>query len=341
MPDAHRIRCVYPLADVDRVWLRDQYPGVDLVFGGEDTDAWSAALEDPDLDVLWSNHPPPSLDRVPRLRWLGMASAGLDGIARLDPWGLGLTVTNGSGLHVVPMGEYVLGAVLYASERLEARLDADRAHRWASADEQPRLLGRRLRGRTAAIVGYGSVGREAARLLAACGVRILALKADPSHRRDDGWTEPGTGDPEGVIPERIVGLDGLLDIVAVSDYVVLALPSTPRTREVIDGSVLGAMRLDAWLINVGRGALVDEIALVAALRQRRIGGAVLDVTSVEPLPSGHPLWDAPGCLITPHISGTGDAEALWHATAGLMAQNLRRYLAGEPLLNVTSGAAGY
>jgi phosphoglycerate dehydrogenase-like enzyme len=341
MPETIRVRSVYPFSDTDRAWLGALDPRVELVFGGEDSAAWSAALEDPGLEVLWSNYPPPNLDRVPRLRWLAMASAGVDTVTALDPWRLGITVTNGSGLHVVSMGEYVLAAALFASERIEARLARRVAHSWPSRDERALLTGRRLRGRTAAIIGYGSVGREVARLLDAFGVRVLALKADPSQRIDHGWREPGTGDPEGVIPARIVGPGSLGDIVAESDLVVLTLPATPRTRGVIGATVLGAMRADAWLVNVGRGALVDEAALVEALRAGGIGGAVLDVVSQEPLPPDHPLWDAPNCLITPHISGTGDPEALWHTTALYFAENLQRYLRGEGLFNRTSGAAGY
>ena len=341
MPEIIRVRSVYPFSEADRAWLDALDPRVQLVHGGDDNAAWSAALEDPDVQILWSNYPPPNLDRVPRLHWLAMASAGVDTVAALDPWRLGITVTNGSGLHVVPMGEYVLAAALFASERIEARLARRAAHSWPSRDERELLTGRRLRGRTAAIIGYGSVGREVARLLDAFGVRILALKADPSQRIDHGWREPGTGDPDGVIPARVVGPDSLGDIVSEADLVVLTLPATPRTRGIIDAAVLGAMRRDAWLVNVGRGALVNEDALVDALRAGHIGGAVLDVVSQEPLPPDHPLWEAPNCLVTPHVSGSGDRKALWHTTAILFAENLQRYLGGDELLNRTSGAAGY
>jgi phosphoglycerate dehydrogenase-like enzyme len=341
MPDTIRVRSVYPFSDADRAWLDGLDPRVELVHGGEDDAAWSAALEDPEAEVLWSNYPPPNLDRLPRLRWLAMASAGVDSVTALDPWSLGITVTNGSGLHVVQMGEYVLAAALFASERIEARLAGHAAHSWPSREERDLLTGRRLRGRTAAIIGYGSVGREVARLLDAFGVRILAFKADPSERLDRGWREPGTGDADGTLPAYIVGPGSLGDIVSEADLVVLTLPATPRTKGIIDAAVLGAMQPDAWLVNVGRGALVDEDALIQALRGGRIGGAVLDVASQEPLPPDHPLWDAPNCLVTPHISGTGDRQALWRTTAMLFAENLQRYLRGDELLNRTSGVAGY
>lgn len=215
------------------------------------------------------------------------------------------------------------------------------AHAWPPEAVAMLLAGRRLRGLTAAIIGYGSVGREAARLLAGCGVRILALKSDPSKTVDTGWRELGTGDPDGSIPERIAGPESLREMAKEADFVVLALPSTPRTQGIVDAAVFSAMRPDSWLINVGRGALVDEEALIGALRTGRIGGAVLDVVAQEPLPPDHPLWELPNCLVVPHVSGSVGADALWHITAGFMAENLQRHLRGETLINRTSGSAGY
>jgi phosphoglycerate dehydrogenase-like enzyme len=203
------------------------------------------------------------------------------------------------------------------------------------------LAGRRLRGRTALIVGYGSVGREAARLLHAAGMRILAVKADPSARLDPGWREPGTGDPDGTLPQVLAGPGRLHELVAEADFVVVSLPITDRTRGIVDASVLAAMRPDAWIVNVGRGALIDEAALLEVLPLGRIGGAVLDVLVEEPLPAGHPLWSAPNCLVTPHVSGIGGLDAFWHAAAQLLAENLRRDLDGAPHLNVTSPVTGY
>jgi phosphoglycerate dehydrogenase-like enzyme len=237
------------------------------------------------------------------------------------------------------MAEYALGAVLLASERLEARLANQSAQAWQSVRFD--LAGRRLRGRTALVVGYGSVGRETARLLHATGMRILAVKADPAIRVDAGWREPGTGDADGSLPERVVGPERLRDLAADADFVILSLPITDRTRGIVDASVLSAMRPDAWLVNVGRGALIDEAALIETLRLGRIGGAVLDVFVDEPLPPGHAFWSLERCLVTPHVSGIGGLDAFWHAAATLLAENLRRDLDGVPLLNVTSSRAGY
>lgn len=341
MSEPIRVRCVFPLAAVDQRMLEAVDPRLAIVFEGDDSYEWSAALEDPGCEVLLANHPPPDLSRFPRLRWIQMASAGLDAFIVTDPWAQGITLTNGSGIHSVHMAEYVLAAVLLWSQRLEARLANRVGRRWDRAFADEELRGRRLRGRTIAIVGYGSLGREVARVLHALGMRILAVKADPSVRVDRGWREPGTGDADGVLPERFAGADGLTDVLGEADVVVLTLPLTPRTRGIIDAAALAAMRPDALLVNVGRGALVDQDALIEVLERRRIGGAVLDVTTPEPLPGDSPLWSLPNSLVTPHLSAWGDEDALWHTTATLFAENLGRYARGEPLLNVTSRDAGY
>jgi phosphoglycerate dehydrogenase-like enzyme len=341
MSDRIRVRCVYRFSDDDVRLLASLDPRIELMCEGQDTPAWSATLVDPEAEVFFGNHPPRDLSAFPALRWIHTASAGLDDVLASDPWSRGITVTNGSGVHAVHMGEYVLGAVMLWSERLEARLAHQRAGRWDRESAVDTLPGRRLRGRTALIVGYGSLGREVARLLHALGVRIIAVKADPTKRSDPGWREPGTGDPEGVLPERFVGSADLRDVVHEADIVVLTLPATPRTTRIVDAAVLAAMRPDALLVNVGRGVLVDQEALIEALAAGRIGAAVLDVTDPEPLPDASPLWTLPGTLVTPHISALGEVAALWHTAALLCAENLRRYVAGEPLLNVTSPTAGY
>lgn len=335
-----RVRNVYPFSEADRAMLDAIDPRYELVHEGEDTQAWIDAIADDAVEILCASRPPGDRSRVPRLRWLATAGAGIDDLVPLDPWARGLTVTNGSGVHAVPMAEYVLGAALLATERLTDRL-ANQGQQRAWMEVRRSLAGRGLRGRTALVVGYGSVGREVARLLHACGVRILAIKADPGERADHGWSEPGTGDPDGVIPERLEGPTALADLARHADLVVLTLPGTPATSGIVGAEVLGVMRPDAWIVNVGRGSAVDEAALLDALRAGRIGGAVLDVTSIEPLPPDHPLWSEPRCVVTPHVSGMGDAQAGWHRVALLLAEQLRRDAAGKPLLNVTSGIRGY
>lgn len=333
------VQNVYPFDAADRRLLAGVSDCLDIHHGGEDTQAWVDALDDEDVEVLSASYAPADPGRFPRLRWIATAGAGLDDLLPRDPWSHSLVVTNGSGIHAVAMAEYVLAAALFASQRLAPRLANQRRRRWA--DVRHGLAGRRLRGRTAAIIGYGSIGRETARLLAACGMGIIAVKARPDALAEHGWREPGTGDPDGRIPERVVGIDQLETAVAVADLVVLALPLTLSTRGVFDQAAINALRSTAVVVNVGRGATLDEGALIAAVRAGRVEQAFLDVFSDEPLAPDSDAWADDRIVVTPHVSGIGDLDATWHNMALLLADNLHRYVVGEPMVNLTDGAAGY
>lgn len=297
------------------------------------------ALDDPDLEVLIAPYPPRDLRRTPRLRWLQLSRAGVEHLFADDPWAPGLTVTNARGVYAVPIGQYVLAEILRINERVDARRALQESRRWPTDDEADLLVGRQLRGQVIVVVGYGGVGREVARLAAALGMRVIAVKSRPGQRAEDGFRVPGTGDPSGSIPERIVGLEALTEVVQLADVVVLTAPLTDRTRGLFDRQLIGALRPDAWFINVGRGAIVDEPALVEALRERRIGGAVLDVFVEEPLSPESPFWTLPNTLVTPHVSGADAAAG--ELVADLFEENLRRYAAGELLLNVVDPARQY
>jgi phosphoglycerate dehydrogenase-like enzyme len=207
------------------------------------------------------------------------------------------------------------------------------AHRWPSG--APSLISI-VRGKTAVIAGYGSLGREIARQLASLGLRIIAVKPRPEIRADTSFRVPGTGDPDGSIPERIVSDAELQDVVREADILVVTMPLTETTRGIVTRDVLARLPATAWLINVSRGALVDEPALLEALRAGRLAGAVLDVFGQEPLPADSPWWDAPNVIVTPHASG--------HTLRffdELVVENVRRYLASEPLLNLVDPERGY
>jgi phosphoglycerate dehydrogenase-like enzyme len=317
---------------IDR--LRALSPELDLIDATAD-DAFDVdALADPALEAIVGRRVPGDLSRVPALRWLQVGSAGVDHLADDPPWQHGITVTNARGVYAVPIAEYVTGAILRINHPI-ARWAADQAaHRWKTEDDEP--LPEVVRGSTAVLVGYGSIGREVARQLAAIGLRILAVKPRPELLVDASYRVPGTGDPDGSIPERIVGLDGLLDAVSEADYLVLTLPLTAESRHLVDARVLAVLRRSAWLVNVSRGALVDEDALLDALSAGRLAGAVLDVFGQEPLPPDSPLWAAPNVLISPHVSGATN-----RFRDDLFVENVRRYLAGEPLLNRVDPDRGY
>ena len=207
----------------------------------------------------------------------------------------------------------------------------------------PSLAGRRppplisiVRGKTAVIAGYGSIGREVARQLSALGLRIIAVKPRPEVRVDISFRVPGTGDPDGSIPDRIVGDSELTAVAREADVLVVTMPLTEATRGVISRAVIDALPERAWFVNVARGALVDEVALLEALREGRLAGAILDVFGEEPLPPDSPWWDAPHVIVTPHASG----HTLQFFDE-LVVENVRRYLAGEPLLNPVDPERGY
>jgi len=291
------------------------------------------ALADPAVEVIVGRRAPADLRMVPNLRWLQVGSAGVDHLAADPPWAKGILVTNARGVFAVQIGEYVTGAILRINQPI-GRWAADQAaHRWPVDDEPLPAV---VRGRTAILVGYGSIGREVARQLSAIGLRIKAVKPRPELLADASYRVPGTGDPDGSIPEEIVGVDDLIRVARDADYLILTLPLTPRSRHIIGPAVLAALPATAWLINVSRGSLVDEAALLDALRAGRLAGAVLDVFAEEPLPPDHPVWDAPNVIVTPHVSG-----ATPRFRDGLVLENVRRYLAGEALLNPIDPERGY
>jgi len=289
-------------------------------------------LEDAELEVLIAGDLPRS---APRLRWIQAPTAGVERLIGRIP--AGIVLTNARGVYAPAMAEYVMWAVLQATQDAEARRRLQRARRWP--DDEKAVLGRRLRGLTMVVAGYGAVGREVARLASATGMRVVAIKARPEVTRYDGFSVAGTGDPEGVIPERILGVDRLAEAARLADFLVLTMPATSQNRGMVGPEVLAALPPGAWVVNVGRGTVLDQPALVEALRSGHLGGAVLDVFDQEPLSRRSPLWKLPNVVLTPHVSG---ADALGRTElAALICANLRHYMAGEPMLNVVDFGRGY
>lgn len=313
--------------------LRALSPALEVVDVSGDPTFDFDALADPDLEVIVGRRAPADLSRVPRLRWLQVGSAGVDHLAADPPWAKGIVVTNARGVFSVQIGEYVSGAVLRINQPIERWAADQAAHHWPIDDEP---LPSVVRGQRAVLMGYGAIGREVARQLAALGIRITAVKSRPDIRADASYRVPGTGDPDGSIPERIVSMDALPEVARDVDYLVLTLPLTPESNRIVGPAVLATLPATAWLINVSRGGLVDEAALIDALRSGRLAGAVLDVVGEEPLPPDNPLWDAPNVTITPHVSGATN-----RFRDELVLENVRRYLAGEPLLNPVDPVRGY
>jgi phosphoglycerate dehydrogenase-like enzyme len=266
--------------------------------------------------------------RAPRLAWVHSASAGVERV--LTPAGLsrGLVITNARGVFSRPIAEYVLMMILAVSRRLPQLLELQRERTW-----QP-LEGAELRDITVGIVGLGSIGRSVASLATAFGCRVIATR-----RRVDAGDEAADGGVLDPALVRVLGPDGLPEVLAEADFVVLALPLTPDTENLIDARALAQMKPGAWIVNVARGRLVDERALLRALAEGPIGGAVLDAFRDEPLPTSSPFYGLPNVIVTPHTSWS--SGRVLDRSVELFCDNLRRFAAGSALVNVVDPAVGY
>jgi phosphoglycerate dehydrogenase-like enzyme len=244
-------------------------------------------------------------------------------------------------VHAATIAEYAVTMLLALAHRVPRMVEWQGRGGWPPDEQRwPLFVPAEVRGATLGIVGYGSIGRELARIAkSAFGMRVLASKRDPRRRTDDGYCLPGTGDPEGRLPDEWLGHAQLDSLLARSDVVVLCAPLTPETRGLIGDAALRRMKPSAYFINVGRGASVDEAALTRALRERWIAGAAIDVFAQEPPPAGHPFYGLDNVILSPHVSGF--LPSYDEKCSVLFAENLRRYLAGEPLLNLVDRARGY
>ncbi len=281
------------------------------------------ADDDPDLlervpdrlEVIVTGMPQDVFERLlagPGVRWVHSISAGVEHLPLAAMARRGILLTNSAGAYAAAMAEYALGAAMMLARGFPRWLDAQRERRWLD-DDGPEL--RLLRGKRLGIVGYGAVGREVAARGRALGMEVWATKRTPIFV---------TSEPL----DRLLPAADLLELLAAADVVVLCASLNRSTRRLIGERELSAMKPSACLINVARGGLIDEDALVRTLREGRLAGAVLDVTQDEPLPSDGPLWTTPNLIVTPHVSG--HAAESWEWAVGFLCRNLRLYLDGMP-----------
>jgi phosphoglycerate dehydrogenase-like enzyme len=268
--------------------------------------------------------------------------AGVDALAEHPLYAASaIPLVTASGVHASTIAEYAITVLLALAHRVPRMVEWQGRGGWPPDEQRWSLfVPSEVRGATLGIVGYGSIGRELARIAkTAFAMSVLACKRDPSQRKDPGYTLPGTGDPDGLLPDAWLGPDGLPELLARADVVVMCAPLTAQTRHLIGARELARMKASAYFINVGRGASVDEAALARALSERRIAGAAIDVFAQEPPPAGHPLYALDNVIVSPHVSGF--LPSYDDKCTDLFAENLRRYLAGAPLLNVVDRARGY
>lgn len=275
--------------------------------------------------------PPEVLTAAPRLEWVHSGAAGVGSSLGPEMLERDVLFTNSAGIHAAPMSETVLAMMLHFARGLDVAVRAQREGRWSApeywAADAPVT---ELAGSTVGIVGYGGIGRAVAARARALGCRVVAAR-----RRGGGG---GEGEVDGAV-ELVAGPAALDRVIAEADYLVLAVPETPLTRGLMTRERLFAMKPGSVLINVARGRLVDESALLDALDSGPLRGAGLDVFHTEPLPPGHPLHAHPRVLVTPHVSAT--TRRFWDRETALITDNIGRFARGEPLRNLVDKRAGY
>ncbi|HEV3218754.1 MAG TPA: D-2-hydroxyacid dehydrogenase [Candidatus Acidoferrales bacterium] len=304
--------------------LQSRWPEMRVVHL-ESYDALPAELPDTDIFIGFTLTPS-QLAAARKLKWIHVTAAGVAQLMRPDVRASGVIVTNARGIHAIPMAEHTMGMMIAFARKFPASMRFQAASHWGQQeiwDMQPPPS--ELFGATLLIVGLGAIGSELARRARAFGMHVLAVTR--------------SGKADGSLAERVFPSTNLLRALPEADYVVLATPDTPETHHMIGARELAAMRRTACLVNIARGALVDELALIAALQRGAIAAAALDVAEQEPLPPESPLWRLDNVFITPHTSAV--SEQLWPRQAKLIIENLERWFAGRELINRVDLTRGY
>jgi phosphoglycerate dehydrogenase-like enzyme len=282
-------------------------------------------IVDAEVAITWSVRPE-QIKAAKKLRWIHSPAAAVHQLMFPELVNSDIVVTNAREAHGPVVAEHVIAQIFALAKKIPDAVRLQQKHEWGQQrmwDELPRV--REVAGATAGLIGLGSIGRAVAKNAKALGMRVIAAREHP---------EKGS---EGT--DAVFGPAQMNEVFRQADYIVLAVPVTDRSTAIANAERLAVMKPDACLINVGRGQLVDETALAAALHEKKIGGAALDVFLKEPLAPESPLWDLSNLLITPHTAALTDK--LWERHATLFSENLRRYLEGKPLLAVVDKSKGY
>ncbi|GAB5493355.1 MAG: D-2-hydroxyacid dehydrogenase [Phototrophicaceae bacterium] len=339
MSDDEKINVVVAIDFSDEIMakIKEVSPRLNVVrhFPEVPDSVWSTT------EILYTTRSFPEPDNAPLLRWIQLNYAGVNSVVKRPiAQAEDIAITSASGIHATQIANYSLMMMLAFNYRLPKMLEFQQEKKWVKNRDEvfnPHDMNKQTLG----IVGYGSIARELARLADAMGMTVLATKRDAmkTAESETDYTPEGTGDPEGTIPERIYPGEALATMASECDYLVVTAPLTEQTRHMVNARVLDAMKESAVLINIARGALVDENALITALSQKKIRGAALDVFEEEPLPNTSPLWDLDNVILSPHVSGNTDN---YHGVAAdLFIANLHRYLENKPLYNQLNREIGY
>lgn len=282
------------------------------------------------VEVMFCTTPPPNLASFTKLRWLQIESAGF---SQLFPFALSdgkITVTNARGLFDCPIAEWNIAMMINLVRDLRTLIRHQDAHVW----ERSAQFTGEIRGKTVGIWGYGGIGRETARLAKVMGMRVHVLIRSGVKSRADSTCIEGTGDPEGSLPDRYFMEAEKEEFLEGLDFLILALPLTKKTDGLLGEADLRMLPKGSFVLNPARGPLIQEQALLTVLRDGHLAGAALDTHYAYPLPQEHPLWSFPHVILTPHISGTSFSPNYSTGLLNIFRLNARRFLAGEPLLNV-------
>jgi phosphoglycerate dehydrogenase-like enzyme len=275
-----------------------------------------------ELEIAFGGLSRAQLPEAKRLRWLQTAGAGVNGLLTPELRDSDVILTNASGIHAEPITEHMFGMLLMVTRRLAEAREQQKSRQWQGYDFGANVT--LLCGKTLGVLGVGAIGGHSAKVGQAFGMRVIGLRR--------------TEEPHPHV-DRMYSEADRLDFYREADVVMNSLPLTDRTRHAMSWDEFAVMKADAILINTGRGGTINTDALLAALRERRLGAALLDVTDPEPLPEDHPLWSMENVYITPHYSGSHPG---YQERAGrIFLENLRRYLAGEPMVNVVDKREGY
>lgn len=290
-------------------------------------------------EVLYTNYVLPTADQAPELRWIQFHWAGIDHILD-DPILVkpDLVSTSLSGASASQVAEYIMMMLLALGHHLPKLVAHQNQHEWSS-ERWEVFRPQELRQSTVGIVGYGSIGRQLARVLHPFGARVLAAKRDAMQPEDRGYTPEGIGDQDGNFVHRIYPTEALESMLTECDFVVVTLPKTAETLNLISTEAIEVMKPTSYIIDISRGGIIDHEALIPALKEKRIAGAALDVFPEEPLPEDNQLWELPNVIITPHISGI--THYYDERAVEMFSANLQRYLAKQPLLNQIELNLGY
>jgi len=283
-----------------------------------------------DTTVMFSDTLPANFDGLIDLRWLQLGSAGYAQVSGKNLPQRGITVTNASGVNDIPIAEWCVLTMLSLERGFVGMLDHQRARDY----DRSAKFQRELRGRTLGIIGYGGIGRELARLSKAMGLSVWAMNRSPIRPAVDRFTPAGTGDIDGLLPDRSLSFGDWRAFLPHLDYLALTVALNQATTGLLGDLELSLLPSHACLLNPARAQLVDEEALRRALCAGSLAGAALDSHYREPLSPGDDTWDLPNTIITPHISGSTRSPHYWARVWELLRQNLDRYRVGLPLLNV-------